>query len=83
MAIDPLTQPCAHVATLEEQRRDPTYLWCNAQPAEPCTWANRHDGLVDPPFHSERLEYAANSEGSPATLSRQAFDDLVLGTGLV
>ena len=82
MPVDPLTQPCAHTATPEEQHRDPGYICCNAGPGQPCLWATRHDGVNNPVFHSERLEATCNPGGAPGTLSEEAFNNL-LGTGLV
>ena len=83
---NPLQHPCLHTATPAERKRDPDYQACTAQPGQPCRWARRYDGMVDPPFHSERLECAAAAQTSPdraTVLDAQAFRDAVLGTGLV
>ena len=82
MSSSPLAHPCVHLATFQEQTRDPEYLACNAGSGEPCRWASHHDGLPQPLFHAERLEAAAFS-GQQAVPDPVAFQDLVLGTGLV
>lgn len=86
MKNNPLTQACLHLATPEEQQRDPGYLACNAQPGQPCTWARRYDGLPNPAFHSQRIEAAVSPDATaPATDTQAAtaFRDAVLATGLV
>ena len=51
MTPNPLAQPCLHLATPEEQTRDPQYVACNAVAFAPCVWARRYDGVADPAFH--------------------------------
>lgn len=91
MAIDPLQTACLHVATPQEQQRDPDYRTCNAQPGEPCTWAKRHDGITNPPFHAERFEGAAEAQARTAAeqgdlqtaLEAETFHEALLDTGMV
>lgn len=83
MNTNPLQQPCTHVATPQEADRDPMYQACSAAPGQPCVWAARYDGVTDPPFHSERLEAAANAATLQSTLDTETFREAVLDTGLV
>jgi hypothetical protein len=93
MTAAAIQNACTHVATPQEQERDPNYRTCNAQPGEPCTWAKRHDGLPDPVFHAERLEQAAGTafQGQNMTdtaalqssLDTETFREAILDTGLV
>ena len=83
MYTNPLQQPCSHIATPGEHDRDPNYLSCNAQPGQPCVWAARYDGVVDPLFHSERIEAAANAGTPPSALDSEHFRQDVLESGLV
>ena len=79
MSLSPLGTACTHVASAEEQQRDPAYLFCDAQAGQPCRWANRHDGFANPSFHSDRLETAFRSNpGIPEDLTQALFS-----TGLV
>ena len=77
-----LDQPCFHLATSEEQQRDPMYQICGAEAGEACIWARRYDGVADPHLHSERLE-AAMGPAPVDPESRRRFDEEVLATGLV
>ena len=82
MAHNSLAHACPHTATTEERTRDTRYLACNAAPGAPCVWARRFDGIVNPAFHSERLE----TSPAPVVLdpeARKSFDEAVLATGLV
>ncbi len=92
MPIDPLQIPCFHIATPQEQDRDPDFLACKAGPGQPCTWAGRYDGVTDPLFHAERLEAAAAAQATLATanqaelhfaLATETFREAILDTGLV
>ena len=83
MTTDPLQLACPHIATPQEQDRDPNYLSCNADPGQPCVWSARYDGLSDPPFHAERLEAAAAGTDLRDILNPEAFREAVLNTGLV
>jgi hypothetical protein len=83
MPTDPLQQPCAHLATPQERERDPDYQSCGAAQGQPCRWAARYDDVVDPPFHSERLEAAASQAELQSTLDTETFREAVLDTGLV
>ncbi len=83
MTSSPLQQPCTHIATPQEHSRDPHYPGCNAVSGQPCLWAARYDGIPDPPFHSERLEAAANQPTLHPTIDPEAFRDAILKTGLV
>ncbi len=83
MNAGPLQYPCTHIATPQEHDRDPGFLCCNAQPGQPCIWAARYDGLTDPPFHSDRIEAAANGWTSQGTLDPESFREAVLDSGLV
>ena len=95
MPIDPLTTACLHVATPQEFERDPGYRTCNAAVGEPCNWAKRYDGVVDPPFHAERIESAAADQANliaeqaaeqrdmQSALETETFREAVLDTGLV
>ncbi len=65
MTLSPEDFACAHLATPQEQHRDPDYQACNAAPGEPCRWARRHDGELNPTFHSERLEQLLDERKTP------------------
>ena len=79
----PLDQPCPHLATPQEQERDPAYQACNAPAGQPCRWARRHDGITNPTFHTERLEGALPITPQLAPEQAAAFRECVLETGLV
>jgi hypothetical protein len=87
LLLNPLAQPCCHPPTPEEAQRDPAYTGCFAASGQPCSWAQRHDGEADPPFHSERLEAAARqawpTEPHSGQTTDETFDQAVLNTGLV
>ena len=90
MRLDPLTFSCPHVASAAEQGRDPEYLSCGAAAGEPCRWARRYDGEVDPGFHAERIEVSVPAEAQPEgglhraeAGDRAGFEAAVLRTGLV
>lgn len=83
MTQSPLLFACAHLATPQEQQRDPRYVACNAQPGQPCTWARRYDGLVDPPFHADRLEFSSMEPAGADRLGADALREAVLESGLV
>ncbi len=78
----PLDHPCPHLATPQEQERDPEYRACGAPAGQTCTWARRHDGFGDPPFHSERLESACNP-GPVQNLAPALLREAILESGLV
>ncbi len=79
----PIDQPCMHAPTAAEQQRDRDYLGCSAAAGESCRWAKRWDGVADPKFHSERIEAASYVEPHSGQVTDQAFDQLVLDSGLV
>lgn len=79
----PLQFSCAHLASAEERHRDPHYSTCNAQPGQPCRWALRYDGGLNPPFHSERLEASLAAAAPDPACSPSHLRDLLLNTGLV
>lgn len=81
MPSSPLAFPCLHLATAQELARDPHYTACNAEPGQPCHWANRYDGQLNPPFHSERLEQLLS--GSDTPLDPTLLRETILDTGLV
>ena len=80
--MTPLEVACCHSPTDAELERDPAYIGCMAAPGQLCKWADRADGVVNPPFHSERIEAACTGDGSPAQISEQDFDAAVLASGL-
>lgn len=75
--MNPIELPCTHGATEAEQERDPEYMGCLAHAHQPCIWARRRDGGVNPPFHSERIEAAVLGDGSPGNISREEFEQAV------
>ena len=83
MTLTPLQQPCSHIPTPQERDRDPRYLGCNAAPGQPCLWATRYDGLTDPPFHSERLESAAQQPLPCPPIDPESFRAAILNSGLI
>jgi hypothetical protein len=83
MTLFPLDQACPHIATPQEQQRDRDYQACNAQPGQPCTWARRYDGLLNPRFHAERLEAASLASPFSPAQSPERLREEALETGLV
>lgn len=83
--IAPLLQACSHFASLAEKQRDPDYRLCGARSGQPCVWARRADGVVDPPFHSERWEAALTvANNDPAhTMAKAKLDQAILNSGEV
>ena len=80
--MTPLEVACCHSPTDAELERDPGYQGCIANVGQPCKWAERDDQVLNPPFHSERIEAAASGDGSPAQFTEVQFNAAVLASGL-
>ena len=83
MSQNPLDGPCPHIATPQEQTRDPDYLACNAVPGEPCRWGRRYDGLTNPSFHCERLEAALRAAAPGTPPNPDLVKAAILESGLI